>query len=570
MSTPRKGTLTRLQDATIQFNRGLRNFVYPELGPAFAEIERGDDLAAALVTHRATAKYEVPNSQSSKQRRDASIRDTLAYDADGLTHFDWRALTLEKRRAWLNAREWLSKTFKDFRPSYRFVPPSGESSFPGMGRVDIMYKLSDISFWEVSSSALPTVTAIIYNSQALKSVVRRHFKAHCVDRTGQPADLRKRLWSQEWSSDSGVSRGYYVFSRMVMCLMTLCDISRMSTVPKNNAKDRVISMEPFWNMVAQLSFMSDMRAHVQMTRGIYVQNLADLHKTLIRHRTKATIDLRNASNSVWRCVVDALWPSRVLRGLNGLRTSTTMAEFSDGEEQYHHWNMFGPMGCGLTFDVMTFTLWAIGQHFGSVSVFGDDIIIDGVGAEPLIDMLGSLGIQINQNKTFITGPFRESCGGFHDLERGVDLVSFDLHYPTNLVEGFAFINKLRRIVDARQVTTSLLQYLDEWWQKLSDLVPLCFSVREGDLGCGAIVREAPPGKVDEILSQMWQRPVFQGRICSLETSPEKGEFVAAEAAYRYRRREYLPAPRRSEPRMHTCDQMSGTRTSNVPRLSFIV
>lgn len=547
---PQKRLLSKLQDAVRDATVVIGAFDRVPFGPLFSGLS-GPELADSLVLHRWVSKFEVPGNADPEKRKQETMASVVSYDNDGPDVFNWRTLSPDNRRYWIGSANWLRDTFRGFRPSYRFVPPSGESSEPGSGRVDVMFKLSDISFWEVSPSALPYVTSIIYNNQHLKSVVRRHFKAHCLERTGLEPDEFKRVMRNRYTGGSTV--GYFVFSKMVMSLMTLSDISRMSTVPKNNQTDRPIDMVPFWNMVAQLSMMTDMRSHVLRTRGIDVASLAELHKSLIRHERYATIDLKNASNSVWMCVLEELWPKRVLTTLKALRTNYTKV----GPE-YHKYKMFGPMGCGLTFDVMTFTLHAFVQNFGFASVFGDDIICDAARADAVIAFLKDMKLQVNFDKTFTKGSFRESCGGFHDLTRGVDLVSFDFEYPENLHDAFTFVNKIGKIVEAKQCSKKLLSALEKLHDDLCALIPLDFSVMRGDVGCGSVIRTNPKARISK--NKEWHRPIKLGRAVEIVKVEVNDDLLASEAAWMFAGRLYKPINKnREKQRIYTIDTETGVR-----------
>lgn len=570
MSTSRQGTLRRVQDGLDRMVESLVSFERPSFGQDFCDLT-GSALADALVLHRMTSKYEKHDSTAAEARKAATMSKTLSYDNDGWTRFRWTDLnTREQRVKWLEAQEWLQKTYRKFKRKYRFVPPSGESAEAAFGYVDVMFKLDDLRFWEVSPAALPSVIAIIYGNAHLKAVVRKHFSRVCLDRSGMEPDQFKRYYRAQWySGERKNSLGYYVFGKMVTLLMTLSDISRMSTVPKNNRTDRPIDMVPFWNMVAQLSYMRDLRDCYLDAHGVDIERTADIHKMLIREARYATIDLKDASNSVWMCVIRELWPKRAVKDLESLRTSTTVAHIN-GEDVYHHYNMFGPMGCGLTFDVMTLTLHAIVQTFGFASVFGDDIICDAAEAPGVITMLEAIGLKTNVEKTFIHGNFRESCGGYHDLQQGVDLVSYDFKRPENLLDAFTCINKLKVIVEAEQVSNDLKAFLTTWWFELSQMVPPSFSVWEGDVGCGAVIRTVD-GRPHTVLSDMWQRPVMLGRIVSMETRPVKdiSGFLSSEHCHMLRGRFYKPAKRKTFMRQHVIDITTGVRISNIQLASVI-
>lgn len=91
---------------------------------------------------------------------------------------------------------------------------------------------------------------------------------------------------------------------------------------------------------------------------------------------------------------------------------------------------FMTMGIGFTFPLQTLIflslLKAIDQVFtngrSEISVFGDDLIYSSRMHPFVLYVFGRLGLQINNDKTFATGKFRESCGG--DYFAGVDVRPF--------------------------------------------------------------------------------------------------------------------------------------------------
>lgn len=91
---------------------------------------------------------------------------------------------------------------------------------------------------------------------------------------------------------------------------------------------------------------------------------------------------------------------------------------------------FCTMGIGFTFPLQTLIflslLHGIASHLGRrrvfISAYGDDLIYDRV-LHPFVDTIFTrLGLLINRDKTFVDGPFRESCGS--DFYAGVDVRPF--------------------------------------------------------------------------------------------------------------------------------------------------
>jgi hypothetical protein len=75
-----------------------------------------------------------------------------------------------------------------------------------------------------------------------------------------------------------------------------------------------------------------------------------------------------------------------------------------------------------------------------MSVFGDDIIIDKRASRLLISLLEMLGFVVNYSKTYVEGPFRESCGT--DRFLGVDVRPVYLKSLRSLQDAFVAINTL--------------------------------------------------------------------------------------------------------------------------------
>jgi len=71
------------------------------------------------------------------------------------------------------------------------------------------------------------------------------------------------------------------------------------------------------------------------------------------------------------------------------------------------------------------------SHLGRVRVFGDDIIIPVDCVPSVIRRLNSFGMKVNENKSFWTGRFRESCGKEYYAGEDVSIVRVRKHAPTS-------------------------------------------------------------------------------------------------------------------------------------------
>ncbi len=201
--------------------------------------------------------------------------------------------------------------------------------------------------------------------------------------------------------------------------------SKVTTVPKDARSDRVIAIEPLLNMFFQKGIGGLMRSRLKQagcdlndqTRN---QSLAEAGS---RDGSLATIDLASASDSVSRGLVEFMIPPDWLAALKVCRSTRSL--LPDGS--YTFIQKFSSMGNGYTFELESLIFLALSRavavHLGEsvreVSVYGDDIIVPGTVAGPLIELLDQVGFSTNMEKTFVSGPFRESCGKHYFLGRDV-------------------------------------------------------------------------------------------------------------------------------------------------------
>ncbi len=209
--------------------------------------------------------------------------------------------------------------------------------------------------------------------------------------------------------------------------------ARVCLVPKDSRGPRVISCEPAELMFIQQGIMrklyETLEAH-RLTSG-YV-NFTDqtVNRELARIASKgavplATIDLSDASDRVSLELVRRVFPDRWFRALEACRSEETVLP-NGGIVKL---NKFAPMGSSCCFPVEALVFWACAQatiriltksrDFCDVYVYGDDIICSSVEYRNIMRGLESVGLKVNQDKSYYQGPFRESCGG--DYHFGVDV-----------------------------------------------------------------------------------------------------------------------------------------------------
>lgn len=198
--------------------------------------------------------------------------------------------------------------------------------------------------------------------------------------------------------------------------------NRFATAPKDAEKDRPIGAEPSINIFFQLSLGKVIRRRLKNV-GIDLSNAQDTHKQVACEASisgrLATLDLSNASDTVSYSLVKLLVPHDWFELLDELRSP-----FTSVDGKWIRLEKFSSMGNGFTFELETLIFYSIVRYVemyltnedGMDSrAYGDDIICSAEIAQPVIKILNYLGFSINTEKSFVDGPFRESCGGdyFH-------------------------------------------------------------------------------------------------------------------------------------------------------------
>jgi len=224
--------------------------------------------------------------------------------------------------------------------------------------------------------------------------------------------------------------------------------NRFSTVPKDAKRYRCIAVEPSVNLFYQLAYGRVIRSRLKRL-GLDLDVAQDNHRLLAMMASTdgllATLDLSNASDTVSRSLVELLLPKKWFDVLNDLRSSRTFIE-----GRWVFLEKFSSMGNGFTFELETLIFLAIidtlcpGCKIGkNLSAFGDDLIFPVQFSKVVMSALRFLGMTVNVNKSYIDGPFRESCGGDYFLGRAVRPF-FLKEFPYEPQHLIAFANGLRR------------------------------------------------------------------------------------------------------------------------------
>lgn len=232
--------------------------------------------------------------------------------------------------------------------------------------------------------------------------------------------------------------------RLVYSELDLTKQNRLSFVPKDDTTSRTIATEPSLNMFIQRGLGEILVDRLRTFYGINLSFQPEWNREAARIGSMVldeqssglcTIDLSSASDSFSLAAARWLLPGDLNRLLLKLRSPSGLLP-DGGPVEYH---MISTMGNGFTFPLQTLVFSSIvvaaikslgfnperpnshppSNHPASWGVFGDDIVCHRSVVHRVLRLLALFGFTPNSDKTFVEGPFRESCG--RDYFRGHDI-----------------------------------------------------------------------------------------------------------------------------------------------------
>jgi len=263
-----------------------------------------------------------------------------------------------------------------------------------------------------------------------------------------------------------------LFNRRFASRLNVVTYNKVTFVPKTAKTERTIAVEPLLNGFIQKGIDIVMRKRLKRV-GIDLedqtlnQGLALFGSTEEDDDPYVTIDLSSASDSISTGLCRYLLPSDWFQFMDSVRSK---AYLLDGEVTPVKYEKFTTMGNGFCFPLETL-IFASLCHVAyrevsrtpDFSVYGDDIIVRSSVASRVLDLLRICGFKANRSKTFLEGPFRESCGA--DWFKGEDVRPVTLDYAFDSVQSiFKFCNIARR----KSWTSSILH---EGLDFLESLIP---------------------------------------------------------------------------------------------------
>lgn len=264
------------------------------------------------------------------------------------------------------------------------------------------------------------------------------------------------------------------------------------TVPKNALTRRSCAKEPSLNAYFQRGLGIDLRSRLKR-RGLDLDNGQNVHRSYAREASYdgsfCTIDLSSASDTVSEALVKALLPPGWYNHLSDLRSPFTRVH-----GKWYRLEKFSSMGNGFTFELETVVFSAICMTAmrGSaipgwnLLVFGDDIIVPTEFAREVLACLRFCGFTPNKEKTYVTGAFRESCGG--DFFGGESArAHYQEEYPTEPQQYISLANGIRRVIEQRSKPLERQDGLHRTWHLVASYLPTHIRACRGPADLGDIV-----------------------------------------------------------------------------------
>jgi hypothetical protein len=299
--------------------------------------------------------------------------------------------------------------------------------------------------------------------------------------------------------------------------------ARVVLVPKDSRGPRVISCEPAELMYIQKGLQDllyDHLEHHKITKGRVNFTRQSINRLCAKlgskHGYYATLDLKDASDLVSLELVRRVFPARWVEALEASRSEET--QLPNGE--IVKLNKFAPMGSACCFPVEALVFFAcawltqrrLGVKSPEVYVYGDDIIVPVSFSDQTMEALEAVGLKINRDKSFCSGPFRESCGGEYHLGKDVTPIKIKEilnKSHTNLVVAASLCNN---IIAKFGYTNSLelIKYFEE-------LIGYVFPRTELDIPCS--LRVPPCSSNDVFLKRRFNKHLqrYEHRILTPTT-----------------------------------------------------
>jgi hypothetical protein len=290
-------------------------------------------------------------------------------------------------------------------------------------------------------------------------------------------------------------------------LMLLKDVvdevanDKITFVPKTCKTDRPIAVGASLNIFLQLGVKAHMEKRLKMwgvdlTDQTKNQRFALLGSKFNRNHDDtpntnqfSTIDLASASDTISVELVKCLLPGDWFAFLDDLRHKSGTLE-----GKTIHYQKFCAMGNGFTFPLESLLFYSICKSAieeagfpctpNDISIYGDDIIVREKTVPHVLRALQYSGFSVNTEKSFVEGPFKESCGC--DYFQGINVRPYYLKRAIRTYRDIYHVcNRISEIILSRSYNTCL----DTLYEQVLSSMPKNhitygpISADEGNLSC---------------------------------------------------------------------------------------
>lgn len=231
------------------------------------------------------------------------------------------------------------------------------------------------------------------------------------------------------------------------------DAALLSFVLKKYTRKRIVVTEPTAQTYFQLGLGKCMEGQLRKHVGLDLSCQPALNSELARlgsiDGSFATMDEKQCSDYISLALSEFMFPPCLFRWFKILRMGTV-----EHKGVRIKLSMTSTMGNGFTFPMQTALLASLvlgvyntldiptHDEYGvrNWGVFGDDIAVVTPAFNLLSEVLTDLGLVVNVEKSFSSGPFRESCGA--DFYEGTNVRPVSLKRYTTDQDLFSCFNRL--------------------------------------------------------------------------------------------------------------------------------
>lgn len=347
--------------------------------------------------------------------------------------------------------------------------------------------------------------------------------------------------------------GVYCMDKLVFrdgyqSMAEVVDYNKLDYVKKNASTHRTTASEPVGNSYVQKG--AGVVIAERLRRRRWFLNIWDQtrNQKLARYGsedapkpyTVATLDMKSASQSLASQMVKAVFAliPDWFDFLNDIRSPNwRCARFNPEGSKYE---LFVSMGNGFCFPLQTLifaaAVEAVYEECGTrvsnsvnspegrvYGVYGDDIIVDQSCALLLIEWLKYLGVRTNTDKSFVFGPFRESCGA--DFFNGTNVRPYVLD---NIPQTYRDLVKV-----ANGLSTAATPLWGAWWWVWSLLDERTRRTVRPHAGPDDTGITVPVSFYDIWKLDKYDEELQRHRIAVLKTSamPDQGDYMSKRTPY---------------------------------------